>query len=149
MSKLSVKNSILSFMMQKRINNIDEFCKNPIKVQGKVLAFLISKGKNTAFGQAHHFSSINDYAHFSKNIPNNVLTIPKSSVSFEDPDEFVSLQKKLGDTRFFHGSHDITDANNMQLAQRTFDGEESDNNDLKTRITRSLSADPGFNIGGL
>ena len=41
-------------MMQKRINNIDEFCKNPIKIQQKVFDFLISKGKNTAFGKAHH-----------------------------------------------------------------------------------------------
>ena len=56
-------------MMQKRISNIDKFCKNPIKTQKKVLSFLIAKGKYTDFGQTHHFSTINDYAHFSKNIP--------------------------------------------------------------------------------
>ena len=53
-------------MMQKRIKNIDEFCKNPIKAQEKVFNFLISKGRNTAFGQAHHFNVINDYTQFSK-----------------------------------------------------------------------------------
>ena len=68
-------------MMQKRINNIDEFCKNPIKAQAKVFNFLISKGKNTAFGKAHHFSTINDYAHFSKNIP--IRTYEEFSIFIE------------------------------------------------------------------
>ena len=56
-------------MMQKRINKIEEFCKNPIKTQEQVFDFLISKGKNTAFGKAHAFQEIKNYTHFSKNIP--------------------------------------------------------------------------------
>ena len=68
-------------MMKKRINNIDEFCKNPIKIQQKVFDFLISKGKNTAFGKAHHFNAINDYVHFSKNIP--IRTYEEFSVFIE------------------------------------------------------------------
>ena len=68
-------------MMQKRINNINEFCKNPIKAQAKVLNFLISKGRDTAFGKVHHFSTINDYAHFSKNIP--IRTYEEFSIFIE------------------------------------------------------------------
>jgi len=68
-------------MMQKRISNIDEFCNNPIKIQEKVLNFLISKGGNTAFGKAHHFNAINDYVHFSKNIP--IRTYEEFSIFIE------------------------------------------------------------------
>jgi len=56
-------------MMQKRIHNIEEFCKNPIKTQEKVFNKLISKGKNTKFGKEHHFNTITKYSHFKKNIP--------------------------------------------------------------------------------
>ena len=55
--------------MRKRINKIDEFCKNPIKVQEKVFNFLLSKGKKTIFGKEHHFNCISNYAQFSENIP--------------------------------------------------------------------------------
>ena len=68
-------------MMQKRIKNIDEFFKKPIKAQKKVFNLLIAKGRNTAFGQAHHFSAINDYAHFSKNIP--IRTYEEFSIFIE------------------------------------------------------------------
>jgi hypothetical protein len=56
-------------MMQKRIDKIEEFCKNPIQSQENVFDFLISKGKDTAFGKAHQFSAITNYSNFSKKIP--------------------------------------------------------------------------------
>jgi len=56
-------------MMQKRIDKIEEFCKNPMQAQKNVFDFLIAKGKNTAFGKAHQFSEITNYTNFSKNIP--------------------------------------------------------------------------------
>jgi len=68
-------------MMQQRINKITEFCENPIKAQEKVFDFLISKGKNTAFGEEHSFQKIDDYAHFSKNIP--IRTYEEFSIFIE------------------------------------------------------------------
>jgi len=56
-------------MMQKRINKIEEFCKNPIKTQEEVFNFLLSKGRKTIFGKVHHFNGISNYAQFSENIP--------------------------------------------------------------------------------
>ena len=56
-------------MMQKRIDKIEEFCKNPIQSQENVFDFLISKGKDTAFGKSHQFSAITNYSNFSKKIP--------------------------------------------------------------------------------
>lgn len=68
-------------MMQKRINNITEFCKNPIEIQQKVFNFLILKGTNTSFGKAHRFNAIHNYTHFSKNIP--IRTYEEFSVFIE------------------------------------------------------------------
>ncbi len=56
-------------MMQKRINKIEKFYKNPIKVQDKVFNSLVFKGRKTIFGKAHHFNNISNYAQFSRNIP--------------------------------------------------------------------------------
>ncbi len=56
-------------MMQKRINNINAFIKNPLQAQEAIFNFLIKKGNNTLFGEDHNFKQINNYQSFSKNIP--------------------------------------------------------------------------------
>ena len=95
-------------MMQKRIKNIDEFCKNPIKTQEKVLDFLISKGRSTAFGQAHHFITINDYAHFSKNIP--IRTYEEFSIFIERARKGEQNVLWPGEIKWFAKSSGTTNA---------------------------------------
>lgn len=56
-------------MMKKRIDKIEIFCKNPIQAQSNVFDFLLSNGKNTAFGKEHSFQEIENYTQFSQNIP--------------------------------------------------------------------------------
>ena len=68
-------------MMQKRIDKIEEFCKNPIETQGKVFDFLISKGKETTFGKEHSFENIEDYSAFKSNIP--IRTYEEFSIFIE------------------------------------------------------------------
>ena len=63
------KNSFLSWMMRKRIHQIDFFRNNPHQVQNKVFQFLIENGKFTTFGIEHNFRNINSYSDFNKNIP--------------------------------------------------------------------------------
>ena len=63
------KNSFLSWMMRKRIHQIDFFRNNPIQVQDKVFQSLIENGKLTNFGAEHNFREINSYSDFNKNIP--------------------------------------------------------------------------------
>ena len=43
--------------------------KNPLKLQEKVLAYLIHQAKDTVFGKDHHFSAIKNYQDFKKNVP--------------------------------------------------------------------------------
>ena len=55
--------------MKKRIRNINEFMRNPIKSQTSVLTTLIEKGKDTKFGHEHNFNTITNYESFKKKIP--------------------------------------------------------------------------------
>jgi hypothetical protein len=50
-------------------NRIKKWSKNPVATQQKVLDQLIQTGRQTAFGKAHHFDQINNYADFKKHIP--------------------------------------------------------------------------------
>jgi len=67
--KIPFKNSILSWMMKKRIHQIDLFLKYPFLVQNELLFILLEKAKNTIFGKEHSFSSIKSYADFRKSVP--------------------------------------------------------------------------------
>ena len=53
------------FIRKKNQNLIN----NPIKSQRKTFFKLISKSKNTEFGNDHHFSEINSYEKFKQNVP--------------------------------------------------------------------------------
>jgi len=56
-------------MMQKRINKINDFIKNPYCAQKNVFNYLIKKGASSSFGEEHNFSKIIDYDSFVQNIP--------------------------------------------------------------------------------
>ena len=62
-------NSIFSWIIKKRIHQIDLFKKHPIEVQTECLEQLVGKAKNTDFGKEHHFNLIKDYKSFQQHIP--------------------------------------------------------------------------------
>lgn len=64
-----IVNSIISWFLKKRIHQIDLFLKYPIDVQEELLLKLVSTAKRTAFGKEHHFSEIENYKDFVKNVP--------------------------------------------------------------------------------
>ena len=66
---MSVKNSILSNIIKKRIHKIYYSIEHPIETQQLVLKKLIQKGKKTSFGHEHNMSIINNYNEFKENIP--------------------------------------------------------------------------------
>ena len=67
--KIPFKNSILSWMVKKRMHQIDLFLKYPFLVQNELLFSLLEKAKNTIFGKEHDFSSIKSYTDFRKSVP--------------------------------------------------------------------------------
>jgi hypothetical protein len=69
-------NSIFSWIIKKRVHQIDLFKKYPFEVQNEVFHNLIEKGTNTEYGKTNHFSSINNYEDFNKTVPlNNYETL--------------------------------------------------------------------------
>ncbi len=62
-------NSIISWVMKKRIHQIDLFMKYPLEVQQELLEGLIKKATNTEYGKAHQFSSISNYSDFKSRVP--------------------------------------------------------------------------------
>ena len=69
MNNYSIKNSILSFLIKKRINKIQNFTEHAYIMQKNVLNHLILKAKDTMFGQKHLFNKINSYKDFKENVP--------------------------------------------------------------------------------
>ena len=65
----SIKNSILSLIIRKRIKKIKKCIENPIPYQKDVFKYLIKKGVKTKFGQDHFFNKITNYSSFKNQVP--------------------------------------------------------------------------------
>lgn len=62
-------NSLFSWIIKKRIHQIDLFKKYPLEVQEEVLMHLISRGKNTEWGSAYNYEAIQSYVDFNQRVP--------------------------------------------------------------------------------
>lgn len=62
-------NSILTWVMQKRIHQIELFIKYPHEVQEEIFKKLVQTARSTEFGNHYDFSSIQSYARFRERIP--------------------------------------------------------------------------------
>ena len=62
-------NSILSWVMKKRIHQIELFMKYPNEVQNELLGRLIKKSVKTEYGRKYDFQSIENYEHFKSRVP--------------------------------------------------------------------------------
>ena len=62
-------NSIVSWVMRKRIHQIELFVKYPHDVQEELLMGLVRKAAKTSYGQRHHFESIQNRRDFMERVP--------------------------------------------------------------------------------
>jgi hypothetical protein len=62
-------NSILTWVMQKRIHQIELFIKYPNEVQEELFKKLINSARSTEFGIRYDFGSINSYEQFKERVP--------------------------------------------------------------------------------
>src|SRR5687768_2820438 len=62
-------NSILTWVMQKRIHQIELFIKYPHEVQEELFKKLVYTAKDTEFGKRYEFSSIQTYEQFQERVP--------------------------------------------------------------------------------
>lgn len=66
---MPILNSIASWLMKKRMHQIELFMKYPHDVQSESLANLLNIAKNTEWGKKYHYSSIASSAEFKKRVP--------------------------------------------------------------------------------
>lgn len=66
---MPIINSIASWLMKKRMHQIELFMKYPIDVQDEWLRKLLKSGASTEFGKKHGFEFIDNYEQFKKAIP--------------------------------------------------------------------------------
>lgn len=62
-------NSILTWVMKKRIHQIDLFIKYPYDVQDELLKKLLQSARGTEFGKKYDFASIEQYEQFRERVP--------------------------------------------------------------------------------
>jgi hypothetical protein len=68
---MPILNSIASWLMKKRMHQIELFIKYPIDVQQEWMYNLVRDAANTEYGTKYHFADINDYQQFKNHIPLN------------------------------------------------------------------------------
>lgn len=66
---MSLINSFISWIMKKRIHQIELFQKYPIEVQNEWLKKLLHQARYTEWGLKHGYSGIENYQQFKSNVP--------------------------------------------------------------------------------
>ncbi len=66
---MSIINSIASWLMQKRMHQIELFMKYPLEVQDEWLKKLLKQAKDTEFGKRHGFDHISNYEQYKHLVP--------------------------------------------------------------------------------
>ena len=62
-------NSLFSWVIQKRVIQIERFKKKPLEVQHELLFLLLKKAKNTWWGKQYNFNTIDSYNKFKQSLP--------------------------------------------------------------------------------
>ena len=66
---IPIVNSIASWFLKKRFHQIELFLKYPNEVQNELLMLLLDTAKDTEFGKAYDFGSMNTYSQFAERVP--------------------------------------------------------------------------------
>lgn len=82
---LSIINSVASWILKKRIHQIELFVKYPNEVQEELLMNLVKNAQNTVYGTQYGFETIDSYAKFSANVP---------IVTYEEIQPFIERARK-------------------------------------------------------
>ncbi len=66
---MEILNSILTWVMKKRIHQIELFMKYPFEVQEELFQKLVQRGSETVYGRKYRFDSIRNINDFQKRVP--------------------------------------------------------------------------------
>ena len=67
--KMHLLNTVISWVLKKRIHQIDLFLKHPIDVQQELLLQLLDTAKNTVIGKQYGFKNIVDFQSYVNTVP--------------------------------------------------------------------------------
>ena len=98
-------NSIASWLLKKRMHQIELFIKYPNEVQNDILLNLINSAKDTFIGKKYNFNSIKNYQNFSERVP---------VFSYEEFSDKIELARK-GENNIFWSSK-IVEKNYIPLS---------------------------------
>lgn len=135
-------NSVFSWIIKKRIHQIDLFRKHPIEVQNEVLETLLTSASDTEFGKKHQFENIKSYSEFKKKVPLNdyeslkpyvdrllkneqqllwntdILWFAKSSGTTKHKSKFIPVSKESLQDCHYKGGKDLLSLYYNQLPDR-------------------------------
>ncbi len=124
-------NSIISWVITKRLYQIDFFKKYPIEVQHESLDKMLLRARDTAFGKDHGFKDIHNYSSFTAQVPvrnymglkpyiqqvldgradilypGEVKWFAKSSGTTSDKSKFIPVTKEFMEDCHFRGGKDV------------------------------------------
>jgi hypothetical protein len=66
---MAIINSILSWVMKKRIHEVELFMKYPVEVQNEWFGKLLKQARNTEYGKKYDFRSISNQQQYSERVP--------------------------------------------------------------------------------
>ena len=66
---MEIINSVFSWLIKKRIHQIELFMKYPINVQNELLQNLVYEARNTEWGKKHDFKNIKNYNDYINKVP--------------------------------------------------------------------------------
>lgn len=66
---MEIINSVFSWLIKKRMHQIELFIKYPIDVQNELLQKLVYEARNTEWGIKHNFKNIKNYHDYINNVP--------------------------------------------------------------------------------
>ena len=92
---LSIINSVASWILKKRIHQIELFMKYPNEVQEELLFNLLRSAENTVLGKKYGFSSINSYKAFTEKVP---------VVTYEEVQPYIERARKGEQNVFWNTS---------------------------------------------
>ena len=99
-------NSIASWLLKKRMHQIELFIKYPNEVQNDILLNLINSAKDTFIGKKYDFNSIKNYQNFSERVP---------VFSYEEFSDKIELARK-GENNIF-GLRKLSGLQNLVVQQ--------------------------------
>ncbi len=129
---MPIINSLVSWMMLKRLNQIDFFKQNPVEVQTGMLFELLSKAKDTHFGLKYNFRKLKDIQNFQQQVPihdydslkpyiervlkgeedvlwpGEIKWFAKSSGTTNDKSKFIPVSRDTLEDCHFRGGKDAT-----------------------------------------